>query len=1143
MPGPAAVIREVGCRAGAAAARQRVGSTRAVRRPCVMPAAGVRSRALRAASGCAVAVALALLAPTAALHAQQSVAPAAGYVDVARALERLIEHELHDKDLPAISIALVDDQRVVWARGFGRARDGVPATAETVHRVGSVSKLFTDIGIMQLVERGQVDLDAPVTRYLPSFRPDNPHGREITLRQLMAHRSGLQREPGVGNYFDDTEPSLQATVASLNGRPLVYAPETKTKYSNAGIAVVGHALEAIAGEPFAAHLQRSVLAPLGLENASFEPTPHTRAHLADAFMWTRDGRRFPAPTFQLGMAPAGSMYASVLDLGRFMSVLFAGGQGAHGRVLRPETIEQMFTPQYAAPGQRTGFGIGFAIDELDGRRRVGHDGAIYGFATDMAALPDDRLGVAVVITLDMTNAVAARITDAALRLMLAAKHEQPLPEIRIPAPLTAERAQALAGRYENANRAIELVERYGELSARMPGTYALRAFGDTLVIDDRAAFGTRLLPLADGRIVLGRDTLRRAAASKPARPAAAFAGLIGEFGRDHNTLFIYEDGGRLHALIEWFFAYPLERVSGDTYAFPARGLYDGETLVFTRDAATGRAMRVEAAGISFERRAVGTEAGETFRITPLRTIDELRRDALAATPPVEQGDFVETDLVELRSLDPSIRYDIRYVTTNNFMSAVFYSEAKAFLQRPAAEALVRAHRRLQQHGYGLLIHDAYRPWYVTKMFFDATPEHFKHFVADPARGSRHNRGAAVDLTLYDLATGEVIEMVGGYDEFSERSYPDYAGGTALQRWHRELLRDAMEAEGFRVYEFEWWHFDFDGWERFRIGNQVFEQIGALPRTEPQSGNAAADGGAALADELEARVRARLDALDARAALHAKHLPSGREIAIRGDEPMNTLSVIKIPVMVLAYRDAEAGRLDLNERYTIRPEDLRRGSGLLQHFAVGLAPTWRDLITQMIVTSDNTATDLVIGRVGLERVNRMLDSLGFGETRMRATTGELFRRVWVAADPAHAAMSDREVYERGFPRDAQAAARSFVFEGDSTEWLGRSTARGTSRLLEALYEGRLAGERSTREMISILQRQLYSSRLPQRLAGVAAVAHKTGDWPPIAGNDVGILLYEGGPTVISVYTNQNRGSFLELEAAIGLIAEDIVRSWR
>ena len=160
------------------------------------------------------------------------------------------------------------------------------------------------------------------------------------------------------------------------------------------------------------------------------------------------------------------------------------------------------------------------------------------------------------------------------------------------------------------------------------------------------------------------------------------------------------------------------------------------------------------------------------------------------------------------------------------MQAVFYDEPRAFMQHPAAEALVRAHLALRSRGLGLLIHDAYRPWYVTKMFWDATPEDMKNFVANPANGSRHNRGAAVDLTLFDLASGEPIRMVGGYDEFSDRSLPDYWGGTSLQRWHRRLLREAMEAQRFAVYEYEWWHFDFEDWSQYRISNARFDEIAA-----------------------------------------------------------------------------------------------------------------------------------------------------------------------------------------------------------------------------------------------------------------------------------------------------------------------------
>ena len=222
--------------------------------------------------------------------------------------------------------------------------------------------------------------------------------------------------------------------------------------------------------------------------------------------------------------------------------------------------------------------------------------------------------------------------------------------------------------------------------------------------------------------------------------------------------------------------------------------------------------------------SVPTGSSSVNLVKPLRNIKEIRAAALAATPPEEKGTFRKNDLVELARLDPAIRLDIRYATPNDFLGTAVYTQPRAFLQRPAAEAMVRALHRLQPLGYGLLIHDGYRPWYVTKIFWDATPESGKIFVADPAQGSRHNRGCAVDLTLYDLRTNEPVEMTGLYDEMSPRSFPDYPGGTSLQRWHRDLLRWAMESEGFTVYESEWWHFDYKDWREYAIGNIPFENL-------------------------------------------------------------------------------------------------------------------------------------------------------------------------------------------------------------------------------------------------------------------------------------------------------------------------------
>ncbi len=195
--------------------------------------------------------------------------------------------------------------------------------------------------------------------------------------------------------------------------------------------------------------------------------------------------------------------------------------------------------------------------------------------------------------------------------------------------------------------------------------------------------------------------------------------------------------------------------------------------------------------------------------------------------PHEEGNFKQTDLVELIKLDTSIHLDIRYATTNNFVGRPVYKEARAFLQRPAAKALIRVNESLKPLGYGLVVFDGYRPWSVTNLFWKVTPPDKHNFVANPAHGSIHNRGCAVDLSLYDLTTGKEIQMTGNYDEMTERSYSDYTGGTEEQRKMRDLLRTKMEDEGFKVIRDEWWHFDYKDWKQYRITNVPFEKIKSL----------------------------------------------------------------------------------------------------------------------------------------------------------------------------------------------------------------------------------------------------------------------------------------------------------------------------
>jgi D-alanyl-D-alanine dipeptidase len=198
--------------------------------------------------------------------------------------------------------------------------------------------------------------------------------------------------------------------------------------------------------------------------------------------------------------------------------------------------------------------------------------------------------------------------------------------------------------------------------------------------------------------------------------------------------------------------------------------------------------------------------------------------ASAQQLPQEPGPFRNPELVELIKVGPTIKLDIRYATKNNFLGSRVYQQARAFLQRPAAEALVRVNQSLRQQGFGLIVFDGYRPWSVTKVFWDATPDDRKVFVADPSKGSRHNRGCAVDLSMFELKTGAAVQMPSEYDEFTERAHINYECATPDAKRLRGILRAAMEAEGFAVYEPEWWHYDFKDWKEYPIMNVKFSEV-------------------------------------------------------------------------------------------------------------------------------------------------------------------------------------------------------------------------------------------------------------------------------------------------------------------------------
>lgn len=751
--------------------------------------------------------------------------PPAKYSEAIKAIESFIEHERSDGDIPSISIALVEDQKTVYTRAFGHAdlAKTRKATTAGVYPVGSITNLFTCIGMMQLVQIGKLELDQPVTKYTPDFKATGKGAEKITLRMLMAHRSGLVREAPVGNYVDTSTPNLADIIRSLDEVRVVNEPGTKTQYSNAGVALVGRLLEIYEGRPYPESVRVRVVNPVGMPGSDLEPSKKVRDSLVEALMWTLHGRDFPAPVFEKGQSPAGCLYATAPDLAAFASWLMNDGKP----VMRPGVSASMLKEQYPSTDPIGSYGLGFRLARFDGHDYFGHDGEIYGHSSRLAVLPEQKLAVVVLAAKDGISAVSTRIEEAALRLLLAAKNGQPLPTFLETRPLARELSRRFSGKYGTH----EFIEASGRLYHLPPGGGPLgevRQQGSKMIVAGLLGNGMEV-KFDGGSLTISRaksdERFERVPDADPVDAPKESLGLIGEYGGDHNILHVFEKDCKLHLQLYWHHLYPLKQAADGTFEFESnRGLFAGEHVRFVRDK-NGRGTIATVGQMSFKRRTLDGEDGKTFRINPIRPVEELRKAADLAKPPEEKGEFKNTDLVELVTLDPTIKTDLRYASENNFMGVPLYpSSAKAYMQKPAAEALLKAHKALAAKGYGLWVFDSYRPWSVTKMFWDATPEKFHNFVADPSKGSRHNRGCAVDLTLYNLKTGKPVEMVSGYDEFSDRAYPNYWGGTSQQRWHRELLRHTMEDAGFNVYEAEWWHFDFKDWRSYRIGNQTFDEL-------------------------------------------------------------------------------------------------------------------------------------------------------------------------------------------------------------------------------------------------------------------------------------------------------------------------------
>ncbi|HEV7612411.1 MAG TPA: serine hydrolase [Steroidobacteraceae bacterium] len=745
--------------------------------------------------------------------------------EIGAAMQAVLQSEQKSFAMPSAGIGVFGCAGMLWvgASGYSDKDQHVSAGADTVFRAGSVTKPLTELVMMRLVDRGVLDLDAPVRRYLPDFAPKNPFQTPITLRMLATHSAGLIREPPLGSYFATTTPDLASVVRSLNDTQLLTRPGTVTKYSNAGVTVIGRVLEVVTGESYTELMRKELFTPAGMLSSSVRLADSVRP-ISYSEMTSYDAPRVPAPAFDMGLQPAGGLNTTLTDMASLGSALLAGGRTARGEeILSANSLGQMErTAQAGTDNGGRSYAVGFFLSDLQGHRLVSHEGAVYGFVSKFSLLPDDGIGAVAYSTLDSSSS-AARMADYALQVALAIRDQKPVPVSPTSRPLSAEEARPLVGEYRH-DRASVMV-RWLDPNAfietpRLAGR--LRRAESGYVMDDYIVrMSLDIDP--DGRW-LEADGIRytRVAARKPAPPAAEIVGLIGDYGWDHEVIRAFERDGSLFVRIEWIEYDRLARVTTNTWKFPpVSPFYTGEQLTFSRDA-SGRGTSVALNGIVFPRRNIIIDPPAGKLSQEDRTL--LHRRALAASPPTETETHRAADLVSIYRIDPSIKLDVRYATDQNLLGFPVYSKSAAYLQRPAAEALARADKKLHAQGFGIVVFDGYRPWFVTKMFWDGTPAAAHVFVADPSAGSRHNRGEAVDISLVDIATGREVVMTGAYDEFSPRSYPLYEGGTSEQRWRRDLLRAALEGEGFSVYPFEWWHFDYADWRSYGLLNSEFSEL-------------------------------------------------------------------------------------------------------------------------------------------------------------------------------------------------------------------------------------------------------------------------------------------------------------------------------
>jgi CubicO group peptidase (beta-lactamase class C family) len=397
------------------------------------------------------------------------------YAKVAEYVSTLVRHEMKKRDVTGLSIALVDDQRVVWAEGFGYAdkAGNVPASAETIYRAGSISKLFTATAAMQLAERGRLDIDRPLGDYLPGFsiRTRFAGSAPVTPRSIMTHHSGLPSDYLKGMWTRDPEPFTRVT-AVLQDEYAANPPGTVFSYSNLGVTLLGDAIGKVAERDFVSLVRDEILLPLGMSRSSFSPSADRTPLAAKGY---RKGTEAEEPP--LRDVPAGGLNTSVNDLSRFVRMVFAGGKAGDHQIVKPETLAEMLRQQNTDVPLDLDFRVGLGwmlgglgdIDIRNGGPVAHHAGATLLFHGQMIVLPERKLGVVVLANSDTAGRVVGKVAAEALKLSLEAKTGEREPKREKPEGgdgfLSPEALQRYEGWYATPAGAVNVRDTWGGLRA------------------------------------------------------------------------------------------------------------------------------------------------------------------------------------------------------------------------------------------------------------------------------------------------------------------------------------------------------------------------------------------------------------------------------------------------------------------------------------------------------------------------------------------------------------------------------------------------------------------------------------------------------------------------------------------------------